>query len=130
VELEVEVAIVMVFDEEADSCTLLKRVLQRMGHKVLAFGNSKEASDWAVDNVSDMAIVNVRGRHNEAFPALGRLKEINHNLKVLVITDVFSDELSKKWFADDFVIKPLDIDQVEAKVRKLLAGKHDKTRNA
>lgn len=101
-----------------------------MGHKVFAFGNRNEASDWAGTNVSDMAIVTTRGRHDEGFPALTRLKEINCDLKVLVITDVFSDELTKKWFADDFLIKPLDIDQVEAKVRKLLAGKHDKNRNS
>ena len=129
-ESEVDVAIVMVLDEETDSCTLLKRILQRMGHKVFAFGNSKEASDWAGRNVSDMAIVTITGRHNEGFSTLGRFKEINRDLKVMVITSVFSDELSDMRLADDFLIKPLDIDQVEAKVRKLLAGKHDKPRNS
>jgi DNA-binding NtrC family response regulator len=119
--LEGKLAIILVLDEEADSCMLLKRVLQRMGHKVFAFGNSKEASEWAASNVPDLGIVNVRQRHSRGFPMFGRLKEVNPNLKVMVISGVFSDELSDKWFADDFLIKPLDIDAVELKVRMLLA---------
>jgi DNA-binding response OmpR family regulator len=127
---EVEVATVLVLDEETDSRTLLKRVVQRMGHKVFAFGNGKEASDWAGGNVPDMAIVTVRKRHEEGFSALGRLREINRDLKALVITDVFSDELSEKWCADDFLVKPLDIEQVEARVRKLLGGEQDRNLNS
>jgi len=55
----------------------------------------------------------------------GRLKEINRDLKVMVITDAFPDELPDKWLADDFLIKPLDIDQVETKVRQLLGLQKD-----
>ena len=119
-EVESELATVLVLDEEADSCTLLKRVLQRMGHEVFAFRNIKEALCWADSNVPDLGVVNVRERRDQGFTMFGRLKEANHNLKVMVIADVFSDELAERWFADDFVIKPLDIDQVESKVRKLL----------
>jgi DNA-binding NtrC family response regulator len=128
--LEGELATILVLDEEADSCTLLRRVLQRMGHKVFAFRNSEEASQWAASNVPDLGIVNVRGRYNRVFPALGRLKQVNRHLKVMVITDVFSDELSAKLFADDFVIKPLDIDQVETKVRKLLGSQRIEIQNS
>lgn len=119
--MEGELAIILVLDEEADSCMLLKRVLQRMGHKVFAFRNSKEASEWAASNMPDLGIANVRQRHSRGFPIFGRLKEVNRELKVMVITDAFSEELSDRWFADDFLIKPLDIDAVEIKVRRLLA---------
>jgi DNA-binding response OmpR family regulator len=80
---------VLVLDEEANSCMLLKRVVQRMGHKVFAFANSKEASDWAASNAPDLSVVNVGARHDEGFSALRRLKELNRDLKVMVITDVF-----------------------------------------
>ena len=113
-------ATVLVLDEEADSCSLLKRILQRMGHEVFAFRNIKEALCWADSNVPDLGVVNVRERRDQGFAMFGRLKEANRNLKVMVIADVFSDELTERWFADDFVIKPLDIDQVESKVSKLL----------
>ncbi|MBI4965851.1 MAG: response regulator [Desulfomonile tiedjei] len=113
-------AIILVLDEEADSCTLLKRVLQRMGHKVFAFGNSEAAVKWAAFNVPDLGIVNVRGRFIQGFPMFERLKEVNRDMKVMVITDAFSEQLSERLFADDFVIKPLDIDQLETKVRDLL----------
>jgi DNA-binding NtrC family response regulator len=118
--VESELATVLVLDEEADSCSLLKRILQRMGHEVFAFRNIKEALCWADSNVPDLGVVNVRERRDQGFAMFGRLKEANRNLKVMVIADVFSDELTERWFADDFVIKPLDIDQVESKVSKLL----------
>lgn len=96
-----------------------------MGHKVAAFRTGREASEWAASNVPDLGIVNVRQRNSREFPMFGRLKEVNRGLKVMVITDAFSDELSEKWFADEFLIQPLDIDQVEAKVRKLLGSQRD-----
>lgn len=123
--MEPEVAIVLVLDEEADSRALLTRVLQRMGHKVFAFRSSGEASEWTASHVPDLGIVNVRQRHSRGIPFLGRLKEVNRDLKVMVITDAFSDASFDKWFADDFVVKPLDIDQVEIKVHKLLCSQRD-----
>jgi DNA-binding NtrC family response regulator len=129
-ELESELATILVLDEEADSCTLLKRVLQRMGHKVFAFRNSKEASEWVASHVPDLGIINVRQRHNEGFLIFGRLKEVNHEMKVMVITDAFPDKLPDKWFADEFLIKPLDIDQVEKKVRRLLVPERPESDNS
>ena len=129
-ELENELATILVLDEDADSCTLLKRVLQRMGHKVFAFRNSKEASEWAASHVPDLGIINVRQRYNQGFPLFGRLKEVNRDLKVMVITDAFPDKLSEKWFADEFLIKPLDIDQVEKKVGKLLVPERPEIHNS
>jgi DNA-binding response OmpR family regulator len=121
-ELESELATILVLDEDTDSCLLLKRVLQQMGHKVFAFRNGREAAEWAASNIPDLGIVNIRKRSSRGFPFFGRLKHVNRDLKVMVITDAFSEELSEKWLADDVVVKPLDIDQVEIKVRRLLGS--------
>jgi len=120
-----ELATILVLDEEADSRRLLKRVLQGMGHKVFAFRDDKEASEWVASSVPNLGIVNVRQRHSRGLSMFGRLKEINHDLKVMVITGAFSDEFFDGRFADDFLIKPLDIDQVETKVRQLLGLQKD-----
>ncbi len=115
-------ATILILDEEADSRTLLTRVLERMGHKIFAFKTGREASEWAGSHIPDLGIINVSQRRGPGIPVLGRLKEVNPDLKVMVITDGFSDELCEGWFVDDFVVKPVDIDQVEIKVQELLGS--------
>jgi len=104
--------------------------LQGMGHKVFAFRDDKEASEWAASNVPDLGIVNLRQSHIRELPMFGRLKEINHDLRVMVITGAFSDKFCDGRFADDFLIKPLDIDQVETKVRQLLGLQNDRNQES
>ena len=81
-------------------------------------------------DTKNLGIINVRQRRNQGFPVFERLKEVNPDLKMMVITDAFPDNSPDKWFADEFLIKPLDIDQVEKKVRRLLVPERPESDNS
>jgi DNA-binding NtrC family response regulator len=114
------VATILILDEEADSCMLLKRLLDRNANRLFAFVDAGEALECAATNSLDLAIVNVSSRHGPRMDVLAALKSVNPDVKVMVIADYVPPETGDAMSADCFLIKPMDIDAVEGKVRELL----------
>ena len=68
----------------------------------------------------DLAIVNLASRHDPGSAVPAALKSVNSRVKVMVIADYVPAEGSQSMSADCFLVKPVDIDEVERKVRELL----------
>ncbi len=113
-------ATILILDEEVDSRMLLKRLLERNAHHVWAFANPDGALECAATKSLDLALVNVTSRRGEAPALLKELKRVNPGLKVIVIAHFVSPETGDGISADCFLVKPMDIDSVEKKVRELL----------
>jgi DNA-binding NtrC family response regulator len=114
------VVTILILDEEADSCMLLKRLLDRNANHLFAFVDAGEALECAATNSLDLAIVNVSSRHGPRMDVLAALKSVNPDVKVMVIADYLPRETAEGEPADCFLVKPMDIDAVEKKVRELL----------
>jgi DNA-binding NtrC family response regulator len=114
------VATILILDEEADSRKLLKRLLERNANHLFAFVDASEALECAATSSLDLAIVNISSRHGPSMDVLDALKSVNPDVKVMVIADYVPPETGDAVSADCFLIKPMDIDAVEKKVRELL----------
>jgi len=114
------VATILILDEEADSCMLLKRLLERNAHQVWAFVTANDALECAATKSVDLALVSLASRHNTGLAVPAALKRANSGLKIMVIADYVPEEGSQSMSADGFLVKPVDIDEVERKVRELL----------
>jgi response regulator RpfG family c-di-GMP phosphodiesterase len=114
------VATILILDEETDSCMLLKRLLERNAHQVWAFVNANDALECAAVKSLDLALVNLASRHDTGLAVPAALKRANPGLKVMVIADSVHEEGTQAVSADGFLVKPVDIDSVERKVRELL----------
>lgn len=113
-------ATILILDEEADSCMLLKRLLDRNANHLFAFVDAGEALECAATNSLDLAIVNVSSRPGPRMDVLAALKSVNPDVKVMVIADYLPQVTAEGGPADCFLVKPMDIDAVEKKVRELL----------
>lgn len=116
-------ATILILDEEADSCMLLKRLLERNAHQVWAFVNANDALECAATKSLDLALVNLASRHDTGLAVPAGLKRANPGLKVMVIADYVAEEGTQAMSADGFLVKPVDIDEVERKVRELLQNR-------
>ena len=116
-------ATILILDEEADSCMLLKRLLERNAHQVWAFVNANDALECAATKKLDLALVNLASRHDTGLAVPAALKRANPGLKVMVIADYVAEEGTQAMSADGFLVKPVDIDEVERKVRELLQNR-------
>jgi len=117
------VASILILDEEADSCMLLKRLLERNAHQVWAFVKANDALECAATKSLDLALVNLASRHDAGLAFLAALKRVNPDVKVMVIADYVPEEGTRAWSADSFLVRPIDIDAVEKKVRDLLQNR-------
>jgi two-component SAPR family response regulator len=122
------VAFIVVFDEEADSCNLLRRVLERGGHHVTACSDSDAAFRLISQNPPDLVIAHIRSGKKGAVDLASRIKEINSRLAVMTISDYFS-EAAEPAAGDALLIKPVELDAIESKVRELL-GKRNRKDNS
>jgi len=114
------VAKILILDEEADSCMLLKRLLERGKHSLWAFMKPADALRCATVESPDLAVVSVTSRRGANMEIIAELKQARPGLKVMVIADYVPDAGVWNLSADAFLVKPLDIDAVELKVRELL----------
>jgi DNA-binding NtrC family response regulator len=117
------VATILVLDDESDSCLLLKRLLERNAHRVWAFENANDALECAATKSLDLALVNLTSRHDTGLAVPAALKSVNPDVKIMVIADYLPQETAEGESADCFLVKPVDIDAVEKKVRELLQNR-------
>ena len=114
----------LVLHEESDCRELIKRVLLENGHEVVAFDEKEEALAWTRSNPVDLAIVSLESSvsKNDAWQ---QLKQLNKNLKILVLARLAAKDLAKKALeegADDYLLKPIEIEVLESKVKRLKVG--------
>jgi DNA-binding NtrC family response regulator len=114
------VATILILDEETDSCMLLKRLLERNAHTVWASRTPADALECAAARNLDMVLVSVNSRRGLDAATLEVLKSIHPGLKVIVIADSVPKDAVEAMSVDDFLVKPVDLDAVEGKVRELL----------
>ena len=111
----------LVLHEESDCRELIKRVLLQNGHEVVAFNEETEALAWIRSNPVDLAIVSLeaRGADNQVWRKLRALKK---DLKIIVLSRYTFKQLASEALtqgADDYLLKPIDIELLETKVRNL-----------
>jgi DNA-binding response OmpR family regulator len=114
----------LVLHEESDCRELIKRVLLENGHEVVAFDEEEVALAWTRTNPVDLAIVSLEPGMVQDKICQG-LKELSHNLKILVLTTYTNRDLATKALAhgaDDYLLKPIEIKTLEAKLRSIFTG--------
>jgi DNA-binding response OmpR family regulator len=115
-------ATVLVVDEERDWRTLLKRLLERIGHQVLMCSDPGEALNWAESKILDLAIITLRVVDERSFDLPIRLKTSQRDLRIMIVADYVSDEVAQRFMADGSLVRPADIETIEREVRELLQG--------
>lgn len=89
---------------------------------MIACRDSDEAFRLISSNPPDLVIAHIRSGRKGAVDLVSRIKKINGRLAVMTISDYFS-EAAESAVGDAFLIRPVEIDTVESKVRELLASR-------
>jgi DNA-binding response OmpR family regulator len=111
----------LVLHEESDCRELIKRVLLENGHEVVAFNGEEEALAWTASNPVDLAVVSLESTGTDNL-AWQKLKALNKDLKIIVLSRYTFKELAVEALmqgADDYLLKPIDIELLENKVKNL-----------
>ena len=115
---------ILVLDDEVDAVMLLRRILMERGHQVFGFTDEEEAIAHAKTNKVDLAIIDIRLKKILGIEVLEELKKLNPSIRAMVLTGYPTLQTAQKALdlgASEYLIKPIDIDEIEEKVEKILA---------
>jgi PleD family two-component response regulator len=115
-----KVAAILILDEETDSRMLLKRVMELNGHQVAACRDTEQALAELASRQFDLAILNTTTQVSSPNRFSDMLKAYNSRVKVMTIIDYKESKTSKQELDGTFLIRPLELETIETKVRELL----------
>ena len=114
---------IIVLDDVSDAGNLVRRILERQGHEVLAFTEEEEAIAFAAANHPDLAILDIKLKKMTGVEVLEELKKATPDIKVIMLTGYPTLETARESVrlgANEYCVKPIDKSELEAKVAEVL----------
>ena len=113
---------ILVVDDDPDILQLVRTLLERAGHAVVAARDGQEAMKRLFERKPDLIVLDIGMPGMDGWAVLERTREVS-DVPVLMLT-AESDELDKvrglRGGADDFVTKPFGRQELLARVEVLL----------
>jgi len=115
---------VLVVDDEEAMRQVIAQRLRREGYGVLEAGDAGQAMDASRDHEYDAAIVDIRLPGMDGLALTERLKEARPDTMVVIITGFGDMDVAVRAMragAEDFILKPFNIDALALTVERVLA---------
>lgn len=112
-------------DDVLDATVLIGKILRKKGHSVQTFTEEEELVTYAEMHPIDLAILDIKLKKMNGVEVLAILKQINPAIKVIMLTGYPTVETARESIslgADEYCVKPIDRDELEAKVEKVLGS--------
>ncbi|MGX5403848.1 hypothetical protein EAOG_05133 [Escherichia coli R527] len=114
---------ILVVDDDISHCTILQALLRGWGYNVALANSGRQA----LEQVFDLVLCDVRMAEMDGIATLKEIKTLNPAIPVLIMTAYSSIETAVealKTGALDYLIKPLDFDNLQSTLEKALAHTH------
>ena len=119
---------ILVVDDEASQRELLSGFLTRLGFQPRETETAEQALDAIRQQRPDMVLLDVRLPGMNGIEALREIRDIDSQLPVLLITahaDLRQAVAAVKSGADDYMAKPVDLQELRTAILDALGGSHD-----
>jgi len=107
---------ILIVDDSSAFRTVIRRSLERAGHKILGEGaNADEALKLLKKHQADIMLLDLLMPGKSGLDVLKKIKKDKHNLNVLIVTAVNRkpiNERAKKYGAKKILYKPFDSDEM------------------
>lgn len=115
---------ILVLDDVQDVGMMIRRILSRKGHQVHVFSDEEPALEHARAHPVNMAILDIKLKKMSGVEVLDELKKINPKIRVMMLTGYPTLETAKESLqlgADEYCVKPIDVDELEDKTAEILS---------
>jgi len=117
---------IIALDDVKDATILIGKILSKKGHNVHTFTEEDEAITFAGKNKIDLAILDIKLKKMSGVDVLAKMKEATPAMHAIMLTGYPTVETAREAIslgADEYCVKPIDRDELEEKVEKVLASK-------
>jgi len=115
---------ILVLDDVQEAVDAVRKVLERRGYEVVGFTDEDAAIDHVNNHSVDLAILDIKLRKMDGVQVLGKLKEIQPSIKVIMLTGYPTHATVEEAMglgASAYCMKPIDRSEIESKVAEVLA---------
>lgn len=116
---------VLIADDDALVRGVLRMALTRAGYTVVEARDAIEVIAAAAEHVPDLVVLDINMPGGTVHDTLGSLRDKAPELPVLVLSGESHAPADLTGPACDFARKPIDLDDLLARVRRLLGGAAD-----
>ena len=112
---------ILVVDDDISHCTILQALLRGWGYNVALANSGRQALEQVREQVFDLVLCDVRMAEMDGIATLKEIKTLNPAIPVLIMTAYSSVETAVealKTGALDYLIKPLDFDNLQATLER------------
>ena len=114
---------ILVVDDEAKMRRILEIMLTQLGYEVYQAADGQEAIDFLNTQSVDLIITDLKMPNVDGMELLRRLREQESNVSVIMVTAYGTVETAvdaMKYGASDYIVRPFELEAVEAAVKRAL----------
>lgn len=114
---------ILVVEDDKNLRKLIKTCLNKNGYVTFEATNGIEALDVIDKNYVDLIISDIMMKEMDGYELTKELREANYDIPILLITAKSDIEDKREGFllgADDYMVKPIDIEEMLLRVKVLL----------
>ncbi|MCG2754598.1 MAG: sigma-54 dependent transcriptional regulator [Desulfobacteraceae bacterium] len=118
---------ILVVDDDKDLRFNLSSILKDEGYDVLAVGDGREALKAVQNNSPILVLLDIRLPEMDGMKILEKMKELNHNLAIIMltaVTDVKDAVKAMRLGAYDYITKPFDNEELILTIKKALSTQY------
>ncbi|MBC8184417.1 sigma-54-dependent Fis family transcriptional regulator [candidate division KSB1 bacterium] len=107
---------ILIIDDEEAQLISLKSFLKRRGYEIFTASNGPDGLEIVQKNTIDLVLTDFRMPEWDGLTVLGKIKELNPDIDVVVMTAYGNVESAVKIMksgAYDYLSKPVDLDELE-----------------
>ncbi len=124
--------LVVIVDDDNNLRNMLNIVLKKEGYEVITYSNGNEFLKHLKKINPVLVISDIKMPDINGIDLLKKIKEIRYNLPVMMITaykSTYDAVEAMKLGAEDYIIKPFDIDELLKRVKKAIETRELKKEN-
>lgn len=123
---------ILIVDDDASHRLMLRATLEAKGFRISEAGDGNEAVAMVEERFFDLILLDLKMKRMDGIEALQAIKKISPAIPVLIITAYASVKTAVKGLklgAFDYMVKPLDMDEVLLNIDKALNFQQMKIEN-
>lgn len=116
-------AVILIIDDDANMRWALEKAMKKEGYATISEGDGESGLQAATEKSPDLVLCDLKMPGMDGLELLGKLKNNNPALPVIMISGYGTVETAvqaMKMGANDFILKPFDIEAVRLAVKKAL----------
>lgn len=114
---------ILTLDDVHDATVLIGKILRKKGHTVHTFTEEEDAINHSKEHKVDLAILDIKLKKMSGVEVLAIMKEHDPSMRAIMLTGYPTVETAREAIslgADEYCVKPIDRDELEDKVEKVL----------